>query len=288
MTKKKEYQNYIFDLYGTLLDVHTDETKRLFWKRMSELYAVYGCEYSAKEIQEKYLSLVKKEEDALREKTGYEYPEIELRYVFADLLAQCEQKHPCTLKVNGNDISYYDGAKGKKRKELADSDWCAGIANTFRLLSRKKCEPYADTIETLSYLLNAGKKLYILSNAQAVFTIPEMEAAGLMPYFEKVYISSDAGMKKPQKEFMELLLEKEGLCKEECVMIGNDFSSDIRIALELGMDSVFLNTFGFDKAERKRQYEAMTKNVIMEKEELKALKPRIIVSGRLSEILEVK
>lgn len=28
------YQNYIFDLYGTLIDIHTDETSKNFLKNM--------------------------------------------------------------------------------------------------------------------------------------------------------------------------------------------------------------------------------------------------------------
>ena len=29
------YQNYIFDLYGTLVDIHTNEKKAYLWKELS-------------------------------------------------------------------------------------------------------------------------------------------------------------------------------------------------------------------------------------------------------------
>ena len=29
------YQNYIFDLYGTLVDIHTDENKASLWKKIA-------------------------------------------------------------------------------------------------------------------------------------------------------------------------------------------------------------------------------------------------------------
>ena len=29
------YQNYIFDLYGTLVDIHTNEKKAYLWKKLS-------------------------------------------------------------------------------------------------------------------------------------------------------------------------------------------------------------------------------------------------------------
>ena len=34
--RKKMYKNYIFDLYGTLVDIRTDEGKNSLWKKMSE------------------------------------------------------------------------------------------------------------------------------------------------------------------------------------------------------------------------------------------------------------
>ena len=38
----KEYENYIFDLYGTLVDIHTDEWKTSFWKKVSQIFLVHG------------------------------------------------------------------------------------------------------------------------------------------------------------------------------------------------------------------------------------------------------
>lgn len=29
------YQNYIFDLYGTLVDIHTNENKHYLWEKMA-------------------------------------------------------------------------------------------------------------------------------------------------------------------------------------------------------------------------------------------------------------
>ncbi len=40
----KNYQNYIFDLYGTLLDIRTDEDDPLLWDRMAALYSCCGAD----------------------------------------------------------------------------------------------------------------------------------------------------------------------------------------------------------------------------------------------------
>lgn len=37
------YNNYIFDLYGTLIDINTDEWNDDLWKKIGILYAYQGC-----------------------------------------------------------------------------------------------------------------------------------------------------------------------------------------------------------------------------------------------------
>lgn len=41
------YDNYIFDLYGTLADIRTNEEKPYLWRKMSELYTSLGAAYTA-------------------------------------------------------------------------------------------------------------------------------------------------------------------------------------------------------------------------------------------------
>ena len=37
-----KYKNYIFDLYGTLIDINTNEWSAQLWKKMAILYGYYG------------------------------------------------------------------------------------------------------------------------------------------------------------------------------------------------------------------------------------------------------
>ncbi len=45
------YKNYIFDLYGTLIDINTDEWSAKLWKSLQILYAYHGAEYTPQEIR---------------------------------------------------------------------------------------------------------------------------------------------------------------------------------------------------------------------------------------------
>ena len=62
------YDNYIFDLYGTLVDIHTDESDTAIWEKLAMFYGYYGALYEAKEFKERYETLVKSSEAELKKK----------------------------------------------------------------------------------------------------------------------------------------------------------------------------------------------------------------------------
>ena len=73
-----EYNNFVFDLYGTLIEMRTDEEELPFWAKMAELYAVYGADYTAAGLRKEYKRLCKEEECKLIAETGCRIPEIKL------------------------------------------------------------------------------------------------------------------------------------------------------------------------------------------------------------------
>ena len=48
------YDTCIFDLYGTLVDICTDEKKPELWERLALFYAFYGAEYTPYELHQGY------------------------------------------------------------------------------------------------------------------------------------------------------------------------------------------------------------------------------------------
>lgn len=267
-------KNVIFDFYGTLVDIHTDEEDLSLWDEMKDFYRVYGADYSAEELKYCYHRAIEKEERLLRKKNQKGEVEVDLGRVFVRLLKEAPHSHPTQMSVNGinraalqeSDIAF-----------LKHSDWAYAAANLFRMLSRSVFHPYEDTMPVLEELKKQGCHLFILSNAQALFTRSEIEMAGVYPYMDRVYLSSDYKVRKPDPSFMKVLLKQEGLDPEECMMIGNDISSDIKIAEESHMDSVFLNNFGWN--DEKIQDE-------IRKNELEKYPFGIIQDGRLKHLLK--
>jgi len=211
---KKTYKNYIFDLYGTLLDINTNEWSGYLWKKMQEFYGFHGAVYTPVELKKAYFRICREEEEKLAKK--YEYPEIQLENVFKKLFEE----------------------KGVK----VDKKTCVITGQFFRIISTKFIKLYDDTLDTIMTLKEKGKKVYILSNAQQIFTESEIRYTGLYELFDGIILSSDESCRKPDTRFFGILFDRYGLEKSESVMIGNDENTDIGGAKAFGIDSIYLHT----------------------------------------------
>lgn len=214
------YQNYVFDLYGTLINIHTDESGKNFFKKYAKWLRKRGYAFSWKDFYEAYTQ----KERQYREETarltspdpaGLTRPEIQIEAVFDEILQE----------------------KGYQ----VETEEIEELCQNFREISLLYLSLYPDTIECLTKLKEAGKRLYLLSNAQRSFTWQELQRTGLIPYFDGILISSDEGYMKPDSRFFSALCERYKLNKEECLMIGNELQSDIAGAAAFGMDSCFIN-----------------------------------------------
>ena len=210
------YQNYIFDLYGTLVDINTDESKLYLWKKVAELYAYYGTHYTAEEFRKGYLRLCAEHTERLRAQNGAKSPEIQLEYVFDDL-----------FKEKGVEVSM---------------EIIRVIGQAFRVISTKFLCLYDGVTELLDAIHAKGAKVYLLSNAQEMFTRHEMIALGIYDQFDGIVFSSDEGLCKPEERLFRIIIERYGLDISRSIMIGNDAYSDISGANLVGMDSLYIHS----------------------------------------------
>lgn len=210
------YRNFIFDLYGTLIDIRTDEWSKSTWKAYARSLKAEGIRYGWRRLKALYESGIKEQLSKQDEKQLYQYPEPDFLPVFADI---CRLKRP----------DYTDGQVYE-------------AAERFRIISTKYISLYPNTVSVLEGLKKAGKRIFLLSNAQRAYTWQELEKTGLLPYFDDIFISSDMGCRKPDKAFFDGLINKHGLDRKECIMIGNDSSSDIAGADNAGIDAAYIRT----------------------------------------------
>ncbi len=218
-------ENYIFDLYGTLVDIRTDETKASLWRNMAAVFSLMGAEYTPDELKKHYKALEEKESEKqlplVKEKFQdesivQEEIEIQLEKVFRKLFSD--------------------------RGVETDERQIAQLGIFFRSLSLCHIRLYDGAVQLLQRLKGNGKKVYLLSNAQRMFTEPEMRMLGIYDSFDGILYSSDAGVKKPSFHFYDMLFQRYGLEKETSVMIGNEYRADISGAVKYGIRSMYLFT----------------------------------------------
>ena len=225
------YKNYIFDLYGTLVDINTDENDKELWYKLSLFYSFKGAKYSAIELRESYKSLLKLNFDCI---TNTDYPDFPLENIFGQL--------------------YIDKNISPSNELVYDT------AHFFRTLSIKYIKLYDGVIDMLKLLKKKGKKIYLLSNAQRIFTLYEMKVLGIYDYFDDVLFSADYQICKPDSNFYNALINKHNLDIKDSIMIGNDYICDIDGAASVGLDSLYLhsNLSPEIKGELKSTYSTMT------------------------------
>lgn len=197
--------NFIFDLYGTLVDIKTDEEKEELWEEIA--CELDGHKSASHKIRSEYLSLCSKRKIS-------DEQEINLLGVFEDML-ELYGKHRCDA---------------------------ASLAARFRELSTEHIQVFDGVTQMLCNLKKAGAGVYLLSNAQSCFTIPELKKLGLIHLFDGIMISSDEGIKKPSRRIFELALDRFALSANECIYVGNDMHDDILGADSVGLKTVYIHT----------------------------------------------
>ncbi|MDE5721278.1 MAG: HAD family hydrolase [Clostridia bacterium] len=200
-------QNFVFDLYGTLVDIKTDESSVKFRKRITAYF---------QRLNPVVTDFFKLYEKLCAESGEGEYAEVDLYRVFLDV-----------LNYGGTQI---DGKTVKK------------AACYFRKKSRMRLRTYVGARTLLRRLKERGARLFILSNAQACFTLNELKKLKLLKYFNAIELSSDFGMKKPAPEFFAFLARKYSLDPNQTVYVGNDFKADILGAKSASFKTAYIKS----------------------------------------------
>lgn len=213
--QQHQFTDLIFDLYGTLVDIHTEEDDPV-WEHTAIYFGFYGAHYTGQELKTAFQSAMASREA----KAGQSYecfPDIPFEQVMAQLF------------------------RDKGVEENAD-DLGIHAAQLFRVLSIDYIKLYPGALEALAYLREKGHRLWLLSNAQQIFTAYELRHLGLGEQLDGIYLSSDYGCRKPDQRFYRALVEERKLDISRCLMIGNDRQTDIAGAKAVGMATLYMHT----------------------------------------------
>jgi putative hydrolase of the HAD superfamily len=204
----------IFDLYGTLVDIETDESDPSVYAVLSQFLTYYEIILKPEELAAHYQEISAAH---MLEHPG-PFGEIDIFQVFEEILE-----------------------KGWGRKpERALVIW---VARLFRSLTRHRFGLFDDTLPALQEL-NRDLRLGIVSDAQWVFSEPEIRMLGLNPFFDTIVLSSRYFVRKPDPQIYAHALKAMWLPPAQAIYVGNDPQTDVAGPQALGMPVVIIDRIG--------------------------------------------
>jgi putative hydrolase of the HAD superfamily len=226
-----------FDIYGTLIDILTDESDISSYETMSKWLEYKYLYLTAEQLKwfyrEEFDRRLGTEEMRSRAEANifkniineYEsrvsdhrelYPDADVREVFKSIIRKFTTRTPEELEHISTDLSHL-----------------------FRATSRRRMFIYP-TVKPALDDLEKKYRLGIISNAQEAFTMPELALYDLARYFETIVLSSQVGVKKPNSRIFARGLSNLKVKPEEAVFVGNDLMADIMGASSLGMKTIYI------------------------------------------------
>lgn len=217
-----------FDLYGTLMSIRTSERDRRAWNTLAVFLSYHGVPYENAEVRDGYRRLVRAERKRLAAQYGHDDVEIDVRKIFEELVREKRVRQK------------------QEAGERYNSELALTAAEVFRAATtRESARLYDGVREMLAALRGAGVKIALLSNAQYVFTEPELRGQGVLEDFDRVFISAHYEVKKPSEDFFNCLIAwagEMGIERGNIMMVGNSPYDDIIPARRLGLQTCFVHS----------------------------------------------
>lgn len=106
-----------------------------------------------------------------------------------------------------------------------------------------------DTIPTLKSLKAMSYRIGLITNAGDALDVNTLiDRAGIRSYLDRIWISANVGVRKPNPRIFEIALDSMNVRPKEAVMVGDSLNADILGANTIGMSSIWI-TRRADRAE---------------------------------------
>ena len=201
-----------FDLYGTLIDILTDENDPWVYSTLSRYLSYHDVKIPPKELKKTYFEDIQSQ----LKQSNETRPEVDVYKIFSNMMHRY-------------------GNKTYSKSAIVDT------AVLFRSLTMRRFEVFQGVYEVLESLLEKYE-LSLISDAQWVFTEPEMAMLGLTRFFKFRILSSRFGFKKPDGRLFDMAMKKLMINPKESVYIGDNPQKDLVGAKKAGMTFILFRS----------------------------------------------
>jgi putative hydrolase of the HAD superfamily len=209
----------IFDVNGTLSDIHTNEWHDDVYRVISNLLSYQGISLNPGVIKDQYFHLMKEQRAASLER----HPEFDVVAIFREIITQHATDFTRSLPT--------------EKRELLP--WL--LAEAHRAASRFRLQLYPGVEDTIRQL-HREYRLAVVTDGQTAYAVPEMNAVGLSGYFDPIIVSGNFGYRKPDPKMFKAALIAMEIDASAVVFVGNDMYRDVHGAQKLGMKTVFFKS----------------------------------------------
>lgn len=201
-----------FDLYGTLIDIKTDEHDPWIYSILSQYFLYHSLKIGPDELKGAYFEEI---EQHLKQSKEF-HPEVDVYELF-------------------HKIMHRYGNRKYSKSIVIDT------AMLFRSLTMRHFGLFPSLIDALTPL-SKKYRIAIISDAQWVFAESEIEMLGLDRFFKMRILSSRFGFKKPDVRLFTIAMGKLGVRPEESIYIGDNLQRDLQGAKRAGMGFILFGS----------------------------------------------
>jgi putative hydrolase of the HAD superfamily len=195
----------LFDLYGTLVDIKTNEEDAVLWQSLADWSAAnLGRDVSPGQLHRDYVRLVDDE-----------------------------------VRIHGEGFALSKAIHELLGKQVSEAQ-VRHFANELRKLSTQSLELREYTIPLLTRLRTKQFSLALVSNTEAIFSNYDIDRVGLRGFFDAIILSSEVGVAKPDPEILEEALRSIHVTSREAVLVGDTVETDAVGARGLGMPCLLI------------------------------------------------
>jgi len=193
----------LFDVYGTLIDIHTNEQRDDIFETLSRFLEYRRIFVPARILKELYFSELHQQFARSRER----FPEVDVARAFEHVL--------------------------REQGRTADRYMTMVTTQLYRSLSRERFGLFPDTFWTLTDF-RKGYRMGLVTDAQRLYACPELQTLRIEEFFDARVISSDFGFRKPDPRLFHIALAALDSTPEQTAYIGNKYETDLLGAKQAG------------------------------------------------------